>query len=57
MAMYFGRDFEAALALFEQVCATDPVDAVPRMFAERCARYVQAPSQEDWEVFERLVHK
>jgi predicted ATPase/class 3 adenylate cyclase len=54
---YFGRDFDAALALFEQVSAADPGDVVPLLFAERCSRHLREPSPNDWQGFERLVHK
>ena len=57
MESYFGREFEAALASFERVCAEDPDDAVPALFAERCSRYLKAPPPADWQGFEKLTQK
>ena len=57
MKRYFGREFKAALALFEQACAEDPEDVVPTIFTERCARYLKAPPPADWQGFEKLINK
>jgi predicted ATPase/class 3 adenylate cyclase len=57
MEKYFGGGFDAARALFEQVSAVDPGDAVPRLFVERCARHLREPSAGEWQGFERLIHK
>ncbi len=57
MERYFAREFEAALALFGQVCAEDPEDAVPALFVKRCSHYLEAPPPEDWQGFEKLISK
>jgi len=57
MEQYFGREFEAALALFKQVSREDPEDAVPVLFVERCSRFLQAPPPEDWQGFEKMTSK
>ena len=57
MEQYFGREFEAALALFKQVSREDPEDAVPVLFVERCTRFLQAPPPEDWQGFEKMTSK
>ena len=57
MEQYFGREFEAALALFKQVSREDPEDAVPVLFVERCSRFLQAPPPEDWQGFEKMTIK
>lgn len=57
MGLYFEREFDAALALFEAVSQADPHDTVPQLFIERCARYLSEPLGEDWQGFERLLHK
>lgn len=57
MERYFGGDFEAARAGFEQVAAADPRDAVPPLFIERCARHLREPARGDWQGFERLLQK
>ncbi|MGJ7509666.1 AAA family ATPase [Variovorax sp. GT1P44] len=57
MALYFQREFDAAMALFEAMSEADPDDAVPRLFAERCARFLNEPVAVDWQGFERLMHK
>jgi predicted ATPase/class 3 adenylate cyclase len=54
---YFGRDFKAARAAFERVSCEDPDDAVPVLFAERCARYLREPPPRDWNGFEHLNRK
>ena len=57
MERYFDADFNAALRLFEQACIADPDDAVPSLFAERCSRYARDLPPDDWQGFEKLVHK
>jgi hypothetical protein len=57
MEQYFGREFEAALALFKQVSREDPEDAVPVLFVERCSRFLQEPPPEDWQGFEKMTSK
>ena len=57
MQQYCGGDFDGALASFEQVSTQDPDDAVPRLFAERCTRFLRAPPQSDWQGFETLTQK
>jgi predicted ATPase/class 3 adenylate cyclase len=57
MERYFGREFSAALALFEQACAADPDDAVPLLFTQRCSRYLKEPPPRDWQGFETLTQK
>ena len=53
MNAYFGGDFKTGQALFERLRSEDPVDRVPRIFAERCARNLSAPP--DREGIDRLV--
>ena len=57
MERYFGREFEAALALFEQVRAKDPEDVVPGLFAKRCSHYLKMPPPDNWQGFEKLNSK
>ena len=57
MEKYFGGGFDAARALFEQVSAMDPGEAVTRLFVERCSRQLREPSAGEWQGFERLIHK
>jgi class 3 adenylate cyclase len=57
MKSYFEREFEAALDLFEKASADDPEDAVPKLFVERCARYLEAPPATNWQGFEKLTSK
>jgi predicted ATPase/class 3 adenylate cyclase len=57
MTRYFGREFEAALVLFEQASAEDPDDVVPTLFLERCERYLESPPPADWQGFEKLTSK
>jgi predicted ATPase/class 3 adenylate cyclase len=55
--IYFARDFKTAWTRFEELAHTDPEDVVPRLFAERCVRYLQTPPPEGWMGFERLEQK
>jgi len=57
MRMYADREFPAARAMFEDVLRQDPDDAVPLLFAGRCAHYLQEPPAGDWQGFEKLDHK
>jgi predicted ATPase/class 3 adenylate cyclase len=57
MESYFAREFEAALAAFEQLSAEDAEDAVPPLFAERCSRHLETPPPPDWAGFEKLTQK
>jgi hypothetical protein len=57
MRVYFDGAFDAALAGFRRVGSADPDDAVPRLFIDRCERYLREPLASDWEGFERLTHK
>lgn len=57
MQLYFVREFSAARAAFERLARDDPEDAVPPIFAERCARYAEVPPRDDWRGFERLTSK
>lgn len=54
---YYGRNFETAELLFEKMSAQNPDDAVPKIFAERCSKYIVAPPEEWWHGFERLAGK
>ncbi|BBD08683.1 GAF domain-containing protein [Desulfovibrio ferrophilus] len=44
-----GRDFEGALALFEQVLGLHPGDGLSSVWAERCRYYLENPPPEDWD--------
>lgn len=57
MELYFGRRFELALSVFEEVAAEDPIDSVARLFIERCERHLREPEKGDWQGFERLLEK
>ena len=57
MDCYYRRDFPGAERAFAAACREDPLDAVPRLFAERCRRYRAAPPPDDWGGFEQFDHK
>jgi class 3 adenylate cyclase len=54
MRKYFDRDFAGAHADFEAAGHQDPTDPLPKLFAERSARYLQHAPPEDWQGFEKL---
>ena len=57
MERYLHGEFNAAQPLFEQACIADPDDAVPFLFAERCARYLRELPPHDWQGLENLIHE
>ncbi len=57
MSAYVEREFEHAQAEFRRMAAEDPEDAVPGIFADRCAIYRATPPASDWDGFERLTSK
>jgi predicted ATPase/class 3 adenylate cyclase/GAF domain-containing protein len=57
MELCFGGEFKAALTAFKKISRQDPLDVVPVLFAERCARYVKEPPPEGWKGFEQLNEK
>jgi hypothetical protein len=57
MQKYYRREFEAAMLSFERMSAEDAEDAVPVLFAERCARYMRFPPPPDWQGIEILSSK
>lgn len=56
MKKYFNRQFEAARDEFERMARQDAGDIVPRLFEERCNRYIKEPPGGDWS-FEQLTEK
>jgi class 3 adenylate cyclase len=56
MEKYFDRQFAAAREDFECIARENAGDIVPRIFVERCTRYVKEPPGDDWS-FERLAEK
>jgi predicted ATPase/class 3 adenylate cyclase len=55
--VFYNRDFETARVAFDAILHRYPNDPVPRLFAERCERYLQSPPPQDWRGFERLHQK
>jgi class 3 adenylate cyclase len=53
---YFDRQFAAAREDFQCMARENDGDIVPRIFVERCTRYVKEPPGDDWG-FERLAEK
>ncbi|WP_277655959.1 CHASE2 domain-containing protein [Seleniivibrio woodruffii] len=45
--MYFARNFEGALAVFEEMEAAG--DATSSVFTERCREYIKEPPESDWD--------
>jgi predicted ATPase/class 3 adenylate cyclase len=54
MRKYFDRDFAGAHAEFEAMGRQDPLDPLPKLFAERSARYLQRAHSKKWQGFEKL---
>jgi predicted ATPase/class 3 adenylate cyclase len=54
MASYVERDFSRARAMFDEVAAADPLDAVATLFGERARRYVTQAPPRDWLGYETL---
>jgi predicted ATPase/class 3 adenylate cyclase/tRNA A-37 threonylcarbamoyl transferase component Bud32 len=57
MKAYINRDFSLAKTLFKNITEMDSQDTVPAIFAARCERYMEQPPPEDWQGYEKLVHK
>jgi adenylate cyclase len=47
--LYRGRDFTAALRLFEDVLKLDATDGPSRTYVQRCREYLLAPPAADWD--------
>jgi adenylate cyclase len=48
MSLYFEREFAGAGAIFKSVNEEHAGDFLPRLFAERCVAYADAPPEDDW---------
>lgn len=57
MQLYFARQFSAAQQAFERLCADDPIDPLPSLFAQRCRRNRAMPPAPQWRGVERLTDK
>lgn len=54
---YLGRDFRAALALYEQLVEAFPNDGIGPMFVQRCREYLIDPPGVDWVGVTRMTTK
>ena len=54
---YLLRDFAAAGELFTAALHRDPLDPVLSQFAERAKRYLHKAPPQDWQGYEKLLHK
>jgi predicted ATPase/class 3 adenylate cyclase len=57
LASYDSRDFPSARDSFGVMAQLDPEDQVPRIFLERCQRYLERAPADDWEGYESLHFK
>lgn len=57
MEHYAARDFTRARAIFVEVAAGDPEDAVASLFAERARRYAENPPLDRWQGYDTLQSK
>ena len=57
MKAYINRDFSLAKTLFKNIIEMDSQDTVPAIFTTRCDRYQEQAPSEDWQGYEKLVHK
>lgn len=56
-ATYYGRELAPALELFEQYVRLVPEDPVPRLYIERCRRYLTQGLDDTWDGVEHLATK
>jgi class 3 adenylate cyclase/HAMP domain-containing protein len=54
---YYKREFQKALAGFQQILTILPEDPAALRFQERCYRYIAAPPPEDWDGVEVMTEK
>jgi class 3 adenylate cyclase len=54
---YMSGDFQNAKTAFERYGARVPEDPVARLFAERCAAYLESPPTDGWDGIENLRSK
>jgi adenylate cyclase len=54
---YIGRDFRAALSLYEQLTLAFPDDRIGPMFMQRCTEYLTQPPAADWTGVTRMTTK
>jgi hypothetical protein len=57
MDAYFLRNFSSAYKIFTDASNRDPKDPVLSLFASRCERYMEKAPPEEWQGYEKLVHK
>jgi adenylate cyclase len=57
LGLYRGRDWEAAIALFEQIARLRPGDGPSKVLIHRCREFLESPPPEDWDGVHRMVNK
>ena len=57
LALYRSREWEEALAIFEEMGRLRPGDGPSRVLAERCLAFLDSPPAEDWDGVHRMAIK
>jgi adenylate cyclase len=57
VALFEGRCFEKAEAVFSGLARTTPEDGTARYYRERCRQYIHSPPPQDWDGVHNLTEK
>ncbi len=49
LALYKGRNWKEAKALFKEALKVDPGDGPSKLYVERCDQYLKNPPEDDWD--------
>ncbi len=55
--LYRGRNWDAAIALFEEILRQHPLDGPSKVLVHRCREFLEKPPPDDWDGIHRMVSK
>jgi adenylate cyclase len=57
LGLYRGRDWNAAIAVFEEIDRLRPGDGPSKVLIHRCSEFLESPPTEAWDGVHRMVNK